>query len=72
LRIKYSSSNFGERYDRQNAYKTNSNSINIETLFPSPEVIIKDLFDLYKANKPRVKRNTALINYLQLLFQKCN
>jgi len=53
---------------RQNTNIKNLES-NIEALFSSPGVIIKDLFDLYSSDKPRLERNSALVNYVQLLFQ---
>jgi len=45
--------------------------INIENLFPSPGVIIKDTFELYKLKKPIIKeRESALIDYIKVLFSQ--
>jgi len=52
------------------SYTYNPEEINIETIFLSPGIIIKDLFDLYKSNKPVNKRDSVLIHYFQLLFHK--
>jgi len=45
-------------------------SINIEEIFPAPGVIIKDLFDLYNSNKPINEKESALLNYVKLLFSR--
>jgi len=50
----------------------NNNTINIEEIFPAPDVIIKDLFELYKGNKPVKERDSALLDYVKLLFNKFN
>jgi len=42
---------------------------NVERLFSSPGVIIKDIYELFKANKPTRERDSVL-NYIKLLFQK--
>jgi len=52
-----------KKNDRQNVYETSSDSTSIESLFPSSGVVIKDLFELYKANESGVEKNTAIINY---------
>jgi len=33
-------------------------------------VIIKDIYDIFKANKPVKERDSAVLNYIKLLFQK--
>jgi len=43
---------------------------NVENLFPSPGIIIRDIYDIFKANKPMRERDSAIINYIKLLFQK--
>jgi len=50
------------------SYAYNPEEINIKIIFPSPGIIIKDLFDLYKSNKPVNERDSAQIHYFQLLF----
>jgi len=47
-----------------------ANNNNIEEIFPAPGVIIKDLFDLYNSNKPSIERESALLNYIKLLFSE--
>jgi len=47
-----------------------NNTTNVEKLFPSPGVIIKDIYEIFKANKPTRERDSAVINYIKLLFQK--
>jgi len=47
----------------------NQNKVNnIEKLFPSPGVIIKDIYEIFKANKPVRKRDSVVLNFLKLLF----
>jgi len=41
----------------------------IEKLFPSPGVLIRDIYELFKANKPTRER-AAVLNYIKLLIQK--
>jgi len=47
-----------------------NNVANVENLFPSPGVIIKDIYEIFQANKPTRLRDAAVINYIKLLFQK--
>jgi len=47
-------------------------SSNIENLFPSPGVIIKDIYELYKGSESRRERDLAVLNYLNLLFGNSN
>jgi len=49
---------------------THDTNKNIEEIFPASGVIIKDLFDLYNSNKPIKERESALLNYVNLLFNK--
>jgi len=51
---------------------TSINSINIEEVFPAPDVIIRDLFELYKDNKKVKEKDLALLNYVKLLFNRLN
>jgi len=52
-------------------YSDRTNNItNVEKLFPSPGVIIKDIYEIFQANKPTRERDAAVINYIKLLFQK--
>jgi len=55
---------YSDSSDRTN-YTTN-----IEKLFPSPGVIVKDIYEIFGANKPTRERDSAVINYIKLLFQK--
>jgi len=48
-----------------------NNNINIEQVFPALGVIIRD-FDLYKCNKTLKERESALLDYVKLLFRKFN
>jgi len=43
---------------------------NIDKLFPSPGVIIRDIYDLYKSKESKKERDFAVLNYLSLLFRK--
>jgi len=54
---------FSENSDRSN-YTTI-----VEKLFPSPGVIVKDIYELFNANKSTRERDSAVINYIKLLFQ---
>jgi len=47
-----------------------NNTTNVEKLFPSPGVIIKDIYEIFQANKSTRERDAAVINYIKLLFQK--
>jgi len=47
-------------------------TFSIDNLFPSPGVIIKDIYELYKVNESRRERDSAVLNYLNLLFRKNN
>jgi len=49
--------------------RTNNTTI-VDKLFPSPGVIIKDIYELFKADKTTRERDAAVINYIKLLFQK--
>jgi len=49
---------------------TTNNNVNIEEVFPVPNVIIKDLFDVYKGNKSVKERDSALLDYVKILFNK--
>jgi len=76
LNLNHTRSNLNVRNEKQSLDVNNLELNNIETLFPSLKMIIKDLFDLYRVDKdprsnPRLERNSELINYVQLLFQKC-
>jgi len=42
----------------------------LDNLYPSPGVIIRDIYDIYKGNESRRERDFAIINYLNLLFGK--
>jgi len=42
----------------------------IEKLFPSSGIIIRDIYELFKTNKPTRERDSAIMNYVKLLFQK--
>jgi len=44
----------------------------IENLFPCPGVIIKDIYELFKADKSKRERDFAVLNYLNLLFKNNN
>jgi len=62
-------SNSHERNEGQNVYDTNIDLPIIKALFPPLGVIIKDLFDLYITNKPRLKRNIVFINYIIIILK---
>jgi len=47
----------------------NSNA-SIDNLFPAPGIIVKDIYDIYKSNKLIRERDSAVLNYLNLLFRK--
>jgi len=47
-----------------------NNNINIEQVFSAPGVIIRDLYDLYKCNKPLKERESALLDYVKLFPSK--
>jgi len=44
----------------------------IDSLFPSPGIIIKDLYEIFISNKLVRERNSAVLNYLNLLFSNNN
>jgi len=49
------------------------NTINIDEVFPAPNIIIRALFELYKDNKLIKERDSALLDrYVKLLFNKFN
>jgi len=52
-------------------YNIPNNNVGIEEMFPVPEVMIKDLFDLYKGKRIK-ERDLALLNYVKLLFNRLN
>jgi len=46
------------------------NSIaSLDNLFPSPGIIIKDIYEIYKTNKLVKERDSAVLNYLNFLFK---
>jgi len=48
----------------------NLTSLNyIDKLFPSPGIIVRDIYEIFKTNKPLRERDSALVNYIKLLFQ---
>jgi len=47
-----------------------NNGSSLENLFPSPGVIIKDIYDIFIANGPTKERDSAILNYIKLVFQK--
>jgi len=69
---KNSNNGFSSNSEFDTILATTNNTINIEEIFPAPDVIIKDLFELYKGNKPVKERDSALLNYVKLLFNKFN
>jgi len=62
------SSSINVNQSENNDYVNNGTSI--ENLFPSLGVIIKDIHDLFIANRPTRERDSAVLNYIKLLFQK--
>jgi len=54
---------FSDISDRSN------NTSTVKKLFPSPGVIVKDIHELFKSNKSTRERDSAVINYIKLLFQ---
>jgi len=44
----------------------------IDKLFPSPRVIIKDIYEIYKTNKSTRERDSAVLNYINLFFRNNN
>jgi len=49
-----------------------SESSNLVNLFPAPGIVVKDIFEIYKSNKLKRERESALLNYINLLFRKNN
>jgi len=45
-------------------------NIEINNLFPFPRVIIEDIYELYNSKKSIKERESALIDYIKLLFQR--
>jgi len=44
----------------------------IDKLFPSPGVVIKDIYVIYNINKSTRERDSAVLNYINLLFRNNN
>jgi len=44
----------------------------IDSLFPSPGIVMKDLYEIYKSNRIMRERDSAVLNYLNLLFRNKN
>jgi len=42
---------------------------NVEKLFPSPGIIIKDIYEIFKANKSARERDSAVLNYINCCFK---
>jgi len=69
---KNTNNEFSSNSDCDSILATTSNIINIEEIFPASNVIIKDLFELFKGNKSAIERDAAFLNYVKLLFNRFN
>jgi len=56
--------------DRCSDSDTTSHRSSIRTIFPTPSVIVKDLYQMFDKKSSETERNSAIINYIQLIFQK--
>jgi len=53
-----------------NERNNDPNSVaSIDSLFPSPGIVMRDLYEIYKTNKIVRERDSAVLNYLNLLFR---
>jgi len=46
--------------------------MNIDRLFPSPGIVMKDLYEIYNSNRIVRERELAVLNYINLLFRSKN
>jgi len=63
-------------FNNNNAINEMNNKRNlgssIDSLFPSPGIVMKDLYEIYKSNRIVRERDSAVLNYLNLLFRNKN
>jgi len=69
LNLLYSRKDSTNTLTSDNNVRTNK-KINLENLFLSPRIVVKDSYESFNSKKPTIERNYVLLDYINLPFQR--